>query len=141
MRRMTTGEQRYIGKVGTYAFDDAGKQMAYTVRGQQRLGNGVYVMTLATGEQRTLDSSAADYDQVAWSEEGANLAALRGDKPKGKAQRENVVLTWRNVRHGTDAGRITFDPAKAAVLPGGDGRQRIHRARAGAATARACWSD
>ena len=62
----------------------AGKQMAYTVRGQQRLGNGVYVMTLASGDQRMLDAAAADYDQLAWSAEGANLAVLRGDKAEGQ---------------------------------------------------------
>ena len=71
MRRLATGEQRFLAQVAAYAFDDAGKQMAYTVRGQGRLGNGVYVMTLATGEQRTLDAAAADYDQLAWSSRGS----------------------------------------------------------------------
>jgi dipeptidyl aminopeptidase/acylaminoacyl peptidase len=118
LRRLATGEQRYIGKVGVYAFDDAGKQLAYTVRGQQRLGNGVYVMTLATGEQRTLDSATADYDSLAWSEEGVNLAVLRGDKPRGKSQRENVVLTWRGV--GTpQMQQAIFEPAKTSAFPAG----------------------
>src|SRR5688572_26166069 len=116
MRRLSTGEQRYLGKVGSYAFDEAGKQMAYTVRGQQRLGNGVYVMTLATGEQRTLDSATADYDQLAWSEKGSNLAVLRGDKARGKTLRDNVLPTWRGV--GTPQMQAaTFDPAKASSFP------------------------
>ena len=118
MRRLATGEQRYIAKVGAYAFDDAGKQMAFTVRGQQRLGNGVYVMNLATGEQRTLDSATADYDQLAWSEKGADLVVLRGDKARDKAQRDNVILSWRNV--GTpQVQAATFDPAKASGFPSG----------------------
>jgi dipeptidyl aminopeptidase/acylaminoacyl peptidase len=118
MRRLPTGEQRYIGKVGTYAFDDAGKLMAYTVRGQGRLGNGVYVMTLATGEQQTLDSATADYEQLSWSGEGTHLAVLRGDKARDKAQRDNVVLSWRNV--GTPQMQAaTFDPSKAAGFPDG----------------------
>jgi len=118
MRRLATGEQRYLGKVGTYAFDEAGKQMAYTVRGQQRLGNGVYLMTLATGEQRTLDSATADYDQLAWSAEGSNLAVLRGDKARDTALRDNVVLTWRGV--GTPQVQAsTFDPVKAPAFPAG----------------------
>jgi dipeptidyl aminopeptidase/acylaminoacyl peptidase len=116
MRNLATGEQRYLAKVGSYAFDDAGKQMAYTVRGQQRLGNGVYVMTLAGGEQRTLDAAAADYDQLTWSEEGSSLVVLRGDKPKGKAQRDNVVLSWRNVG-AAQPQAATFDPAKASAFP------------------------
>jgi dipeptidyl aminopeptidase/acylaminoacyl peptidase len=118
MRRLATGEQRYLGKVAAYAFDDAGKQMAYTVRGQEHLGNGIYVITLATGEQRTLDATAAVYDQLAWSSEGTNLAVLRGDKPRGKAQRENVVLAWRNV--GTQQMQATtLDPSKIPAFPSG----------------------
>lgn len=118
MRRLATGEQRYLGKVGTYAFDQAGKQMAYTVRGQQRLGNGVYVMSLANGEQRMLDSATADYDQLAWSAEGSNLTVLRGEKARGKSLRDNILLTWRGV--GTAQMQAnTFDPATASGLPTG----------------------
>jgi dipeptidyl aminopeptidase/acylaminoacyl peptidase len=118
MRHLASGNQRYVGNVGTYAFDDAGKQLAYTVRGQQRLGNGVYVMTLASGEQRMLDAADADYDQLVWSAQGANLAVLRGDKPKGKMQRANALLSWNNV--GTPQMKAaTFDPAKGSSLPPG----------------------
>ena len=99
MRQLATGAQRYVGNVGSYAFDDSGKLMAYTVRGQQRLGNGVYVMTLASGEQKMLDAAAADYDQLTWSGEGTNLAVLRGDKAQGKAQKDNVLLAWTERRH------------------------------------------
>ena len=75
-------------------------------------------MALATGEQKTLDAAAADYDQLAWSSEGAHLAALRGDKPKDKTHRENVVLTWRDA--GTPQMKAaTFDPAKAPSFPAG----------------------
>ena len=116
LRHLATGTQRYIGKVGSYAFDDAGTLLAYTVRGDQRLGNGIYLITLAGGEQKTLDAATADYDQLAWSTEGSHLAVLRGDKPKGKARRENVILTWRNA--GTPQMQAaTFDPARAASFP------------------------
>ena len=118
MRQLSTGTQRYIGKVGAYAFDEAGKQLAYTVRGEQRLGNGAYLMALATGEQMTLDAATADYDQLVWSSEGAHLAVLRGDKPKDKTHRENVILTWRDA--GTPRMKAaTFDPAKASSFPAG----------------------
>lgn len=116
MRHLATGTQRYIGKVGSYAFDDAGKLLAYTVRGDQRLGNGVYLMTLATGEQQTLDAATTDYTQLTWSEKGTHLVALRGDKPTGKVQRDHVVLSWRNA--GTPGMQAaTFDPAKDAAFP------------------------
>ena len=118
MRHLTTGNQRFVGNVGSYVFDEAGTQMAFTVRGQSRLGNGVYVMALASGEQRMLDAAAADYDQLAWSAEGTNLAVLRGDKPKGKLQRENALLLWRNV--GSPGAQATvFDPGKTKSFPSG----------------------
>jgi dipeptidyl aminopeptidase/acylaminoacyl peptidase len=118
MRRLSTGEQRYLGKVAAYAFDESGTLMAYTIRGQGRLGNGAYVMTLATGEQQTLDAAAADYDQLTWSTKGAHLAVLRGDKARDKAQRDNVLLSWRNV--GTPQMQAaTFDPSKANGVPTG----------------------
>jgi len=118
MRQLSTGAQRYVGNVGSYAFDDAGALMAYTVRGQERLGNGVYVMTLANGAAEMLDSAAADYDQLSWSGEGSHLAVLRGDKARDKAQKDNVVLAWTNV--GTpEMRKMTFDPANISGFPQG----------------------
>ena len=127
MRQLATGAQRYVGNVGSYAFDDSGKLLAYTVRGQQRLGNGVYVMTLASGEQKMLDAAAADYDQLTWSSEGTNLAVLRGDKPKGKAQKENVAARVAERRHAAAAAHDVRS-GQSLVVPGGHGRERVHRA-------------
>jgi dipeptidyl aminopeptidase/acylaminoacyl peptidase len=116
MRHLVSGSQRFVGNVADYAFDDAGKLMAYTVRGQGRLGNGVYVMTLASGEMQMLDGLAADYDQLAWSDEGANLAVLRGEKARDRALRDNVLLAWTGV--GTSTMRpVVIDPAKASGMP------------------------
>ncbi len=118
MRHLATGNQRYIGNVGSYAFDDSGALLAYTVRGQERLGNGVYVMTLTSGSAEMLDSAAADYDQLSWSEEGTHLAVLRGEKAREKAQKDNVVLAWTNV--GTpETRKMTFEPAAMTGLPDG----------------------
>jgi dipeptidyl aminopeptidase/acylaminoacyl peptidase len=88
------------------------------VRGQQRLGNGVYVMTIAGGEQRMLDAMAADYDQLTWSEDGNHLAVLRGDKQRTQAQKDNIVLAWRNV--GTaQQQKVTLDPTRTPGFPAG----------------------
>ena len=104
MRHFPTGDQRYVGNVGTFLFDDAGAIMAYTVRGQSRLGNGVYLMTLGSGEQKMLDTAAADYDQLTWSDKGTNLAVLRGDKARDRLQKDNVLLAWTNA--GTPTARM-----------------------------------
>jgi dipeptidyl aminopeptidase/acylaminoacyl peptidase len=118
MRELATGRQRYLGNVGEYAFDDSGALLAYTVRGQERLGNGIYVLTMASGEQTMLDVAAADYDQLAWSEEGVNLAVLRGDKARDRFQKDNVLLAWTGV--GTPSARqVTIDPKTADGFPAG----------------------
>src|SRR5262245_8378086 len=38
LRNLTTGQQRYVANVDQFAFDDSDALMAYTVRGQGRLG-------------------------------------------------------------------------------------------------------
>ena len=82
LRELATGATRNIGNVSAYAFDDAGRLFAYTVDAADRLGNGVYLIDLTSGQTRTLASAALDFDGLAWSEKGTNLAVLRGDKAK-----------------------------------------------------------
>ena len=120
MRHLPTGDQRYVGNVGTFLFDAAGAIMAYTVRGQSRLGNGVYLMALSSGEQRMLDTAAADYDQLTWSDKGTSLAVLRGDKARDRLQKDNVLLAWTWTTPGTATARMfTIDPAKSQSFPAG----------------------
>ena len=119
LRNLTTGQQRYVANVDQFAFDDSDAHMAYTVRGQGRLGNGVYTMTMKTGEQTMLDGAVADYAQLTWSRKGTNLLALRGDKARDKAQKDNVLLAWTNVATPASMKSITIDPAKVASFPAG----------------------
>lgn len=118
LRDLSNGATRNIGNANAFAFDDAGKLFAYAVDAVDRLGNGVYLIDLASGQTRTLASSAFDYDGLAWSDKGASLAVLRGDKAKTNKQKDNVVLAW------TDAGApnakaIEYDPTKDAAFPKG----------------------
>jgi hypothetical protein len=95
LRDLTTGADHAIGNVDQYDFDDDGKLLAYTVDAVEKLGNGVYVLDPATGTTRALNTGAATYDGLAWSAEGTNLAALRGDKSKDMKQRETRFLLGR----------------------------------------------
>ncbi len=96
VRDLSTGSTRNIGNVGLYAFDESGAHLAYTVDAAEKLGNGVYLLTLATGAVRPLDGAPADYAQLSWSDKGSHLAVLRGIKPEGKTQRVNTLLTFSN---------------------------------------------
>ena len=87
-----------------------------------------------------LDAAAADYDQLTWSGEGTNLAVLRGDKARGKLQKDNVLLAWTQRRHGRTSRRSHDRSREGRVLSCRHGDQRVQRRCAGAPTARGCCS-
>ena len=118
LRDLAHGISRNIGNVDFYDFDRAGKQLAYTVAAADRLGNGLYLVDLATGETHVISSAALDYDQLVWSDTGSNLAVLRGDKSDKRTQRDNALLAWTDV--GTPRMReIVFDSAAQAAQGSG----------------------
>ena len=117
LRRLADGVTQNIGNVAQYDFDDAGNLLAYTVDAVDKLGNGVYLMNPASGEIRTLDSKPMEYDGLAWRDSSASLVALRGEKPKDKEQRENVLLVWTDA--GSNQPGLTWDPAADASFPKG----------------------
>lgn len=117
LRDLKSATTRNVGNVNLYEFDDSGRMLAYTVDAAGHFGNGVYLMNLAAGETRELNSSALEYDQLAWSDEGGNLTVLRGEKSREMKQRDNVLLAWTNV--GTpNAKQLVLDPSKDASLKG-----------------------
>jgi dienelactone hydrolase len=118
VRDLTSGSARNIGNVNLYDFDDAGRLLAYTVDAVDRLGNGIYLLDPASSESRALNTESADFDQIAWSADGAALAVLRGDKPKDSKQKVNALLAWTGV--GSASPTFTeYDPASDASFPKG----------------------
>lgn len=118
LRELATGLSRNIGNVGQFDFDDAGQLMAYTVDAADKNGNGVYLLNPSSGETRALASAAADFDQLAWSDERNALAVLRGNKNTEMKQRDNVLLAWSDVAD-RNAAALEYDPARAAGFPSG----------------------
>ncbi len=116
LRELSSGITQNIGNVNLYDFDDDGGLLAYTIDAADRIGNGVYVVDLATSRSTVLNSAAADYDQLAWSPKGTSLAVLRGDKKKENTQRDNALVVWRNAG-GAAARAEEYDPAKDAAFP------------------------
>jgi dipeptidyl aminopeptidase/acylaminoacyl peptidase len=118
LRELSTGVTQNIGNVNLYDFDDAGRTLAYTVDAAERVGNGVYVVDLATSQSKLLSSAAADFDQLTWADKSEALAVLRGDKKKENTQRDNALLVWRDASAAKPAV-IEYDPAKDASFPKG----------------------
>ncbi len=117
LQRLSDGATQNVGNVSQYDFNDAGKLLAYTVDAPDRLGNGVYVINLTSGETRALDTRKADYSGLAWRDSSSSLAVLRGDKPRDMEQRENVLLAWSDA--AANAPAIEWDPARDATFPHG----------------------
>jgi dipeptidyl aminopeptidase/acylaminoacyl peptidase len=118
LRELATGITQNIGNVGLYDFDDAGRMLAYTVDAADRVGNGVYIVDLASSQSRVLSSASADYDQLTWGDKGSSLAALRGDKKKENVQRDNTLLVWQDVA-AAKPRVVEYDPSKDASFPKG----------------------
>jgi dipeptidyl aminopeptidase/acylaminoacyl peptidase len=118
LRELASGITQNIGNVDEYDFDDAGGRLAYTVDAADRLGNGVYLVDLATNRSIALNTSPANYAQLAWSSKGDGLAVLRGDKPKDDTQRSNSLVVWPDVAAPV-AHAVEYDPSKDAAFPKG----------------------
>ncbi|HVX39259.1 MAG TPA: prolyl oligopeptidase family serine peptidase [Gemmatimonadaceae bacterium] len=118
LRELASGIVQNIGNVNLYDFDHRGDLFAYTVDAAERTGNGLYVIDLATNQSHVLSSASKVYDQLAWADSGNALAVLQGDTLKGKVQRENALLVWRDASQ--TVAPTVYDPAKDASFPKAD---------------------
>lgn len=116
LRELSAGLTQNIGNVNLYEFDPSGRFLAYTVDAAERIGNGVYMIDLASHQSHVLNSASADYDQLAWEDKTASLAVLRGDKKAQNTQRDNTLLVWRDVG-APESGAVEYDPSKDAAFP------------------------
>jgi dipeptidyl aminopeptidase/acylaminoacyl peptidase len=122
LRDLSNGTTRNLGNVAEHAFNEAGTHLAYVVDADGKAGNGLYLMELAGGRILPLSTGDFLYQGMAWNEGGTALAVLRGTKPEGMEQRENVLVAFRDVVASTGPGAATpvlFDPAAAADFPEG----------------------
>jgi dipeptidyl aminopeptidase/acylaminoacyl peptidase len=118
LRDLEAGTVLSFGNVAEYAFNEAGTMLGYLVDAAGKAGNGLYVVSAADGRIRPLNTGAARFEDLTWSEAHDDVAALRGTKPEGKTHRANVLVVAR----GLDAAspRVsTWDPAADATFPEG----------------------
>ena len=119
-----------LGNVAELAFNEAGTHLAFVVDAEGRAGNGVSVAELAGMRVVPLSSGDFLYQGLAWSEDGTALAVLRGTRPRGKTQRENVLLTVAGAGIAGGAGAAgagseirptptIYDPATDPAFPEG----------------------
>ncbi len=115
LRKMADGTNLNIGNVYQYDFDPTGTLLGYSVDAAGRMGNGVYVTTLATGAVRVLDTATKEYDALTWRADSKDLLVLRGEKPAGKDLKENTLLVWKDVT----GAKTEWDLSKDSSAPAG----------------------
>ncbi|MFN3191768.1 MAG: prolyl oligopeptidase family serine peptidase [Aureliella sp.] len=107
---------RNIGNVGSFRFNKPGELLAYTVDAVDQSGNGLYLLELASGIVRVLDSSHHRYRQLTWNEQGDQLAVLRGSEKKGFIQNENEVVVVDDVTAKKES-KFVYSPSEDESFP------------------------
>ena len=118
VRDLDPGTELALGSVGEFAFDKAGRLLAWTIDADEQLGNGVHVRDLKTGGIRTLASARAVFERLAFTDEGDALAVLRGVTDKRYEDRLYSVVGVTGLE-GTSGATTVFDPANDSTFPAG----------------------
>jgi dipeptidyl aminopeptidase/acylaminoacyl peptidase len=115
IRNLGEGSSLAFGNVSEFAFDDGSEHLAYLVDAADRSGNGLYLVELGQGRIRSVDAGPYRYEDLAWSEDGARLATLRGSIPEGMTHRENALV----VASPEASPKVVYEPASDAAFPEG----------------------
>ena len=94
---LTSLKKQNIGNVYEFSFNKSGDFLAYTIDAANQLGNGLYLLQTATGKTELLDTDAATYRSISWTENGDAFAALKMVKDKAFKQDHGKVLGVRNL--------------------------------------------
>ena len=118
LRDLSTATDMLLGSVSSFAFNEDGSLLAYTVDARDRTGNGVYLVALGSHAIRVLDNDTLHYEGLTWDESGSSLAVLKGGVPDGFTERDNGLVAFRGL--GTDrTERFAFDPDQDPDFPRG----------------------
>jgi len=114
---LASGVEMNVGNVSDFAFDKKGDRLAWIIDAQDKEGNGVAVRNMETGAVLPLDSAAATYKGLTWTDKGDGLATLRGVDDKAWQDKLYSLVAFRNFSSTPET--IVFDPAKDSSFPQG----------------------
>ena len=118
VRSLASGASISFGNVGALAWQDEGHLLAMTVDAEDRVGNGIRLYDPESGRIRSLDTDDAEYRELSWREEAADLAVLKTYTDDEHEDTAHVALAWRNLDQG-DGDVLVLDPRESpALLPG-----------------------
>jgi dipeptidyl aminopeptidase/acylaminoacyl peptidase len=97
VRDLKNGYDQLLGSVNEVAFNRKGELLAYTVDAPERDANGLFVLDLRSGRVHPLDDDTTNYSRLAWNEDGAALAVIKGREVEKMRERENAVVAFADV--------------------------------------------
>lgn len=118
LRELATGQELSVGNVAEFAFSRDGHLLAWTIDAQDKVGNGIQLRDMAKGTVSVLDSGAASYERLTWTEKGDGLSVLKGTDDRMLRDKLYAVLGFTGFAAGAPQ-KVTFDPARDKTFPAG----------------------
>ena len=131
VRDLAAGTAMSFGNVSGLAWEDGGHLLAMTVDADGQVGNGVRLFDPASGRIQSLDTDEAEYRELSWRDEAADLAVLKTYTDEEHEDTAHVALAWRDLDGGSGAAFVLDPRESPALLPG----QRVVEHRSPA------WAD
>jgi dipeptidyl aminopeptidase/acylaminoacyl peptidase len=119
LQELATGLRQNLGNVAEFAFDEAGRWLAWVVDADGKAGNGIQLRDMENGVIRVLESDEARYSRLTWAEDGDALSALKGVDDEDYEDPLHSVLGWTGFESRNGPVKVHFDPAGAAGFPDG----------------------
>ena len=115
---LASGSELNLGNVSEFAFDKKGDWMACIIDARDKAGNGVTLRNMSTGALQSLDSAAAVYKGLNWTEKGDGLAAIRGVDDKAFEDKLYSVVAFKGFGSGAPVKSV-YDPKTDKSFPAG----------------------
>ncbi len=116
---LASGVEMNIGNVADFSFNKKGDWFAYVIDAADKAGNGIELRNMTSGVTKALDSAAASYRALTWTENGDALAALKGIDDKGVEDKLYSLVAFKDLGANGPASKVVFDPKSDASFPAG----------------------
>jgi dipeptidyl aminopeptidase/acylaminoacyl peptidase len=107
-----------VGNVSEFSFRKDGRLLALAIDAQDKAGNGLQLRDMTTGTVTPLDSGAASYERISWSDKGNAVAVLKGTDDKAFRDKLYSVVGVTDLGNASPH-KVVFDPAADAAVPKG----------------------
>jgi dipeptidyl aminopeptidase/acylaminoacyl peptidase len=116
LRELATGNELNVGNVSDFAFTRDGRYLAFTIDARDKVGNGLQLRDMTSGIVTVLDSGAATYERVTWTEKGDGLAVLKGSEDRTLRDKRYAVVGFTSFGSGTPR-KTVYDPSADSTFP------------------------